>query len=829
MKLGTYWLVRVGIVMLLTGLVFLGTYAYKNFIGKIGPAGKVTLLYVAGAALLGVGAWLQRQREKEGVRNYGQVLFAGGLAAVYFTTYGAHYVPALRVINSALVTALLLLAWSGFVVWLADRRRSEVLALFAIGLSYYTSAITNIGLFTLGSNLLLTVAAVFFLVRHRWTTLSFISLVATYGGFAFWRFHEGDWGWLANADKLWMASSFLGCYWLIFTSAVFFSRGAALANVSRAFFASLNNGAFFGLLLLSILPAHHDSFWKVALSFGAVLLGSAALARKLLWSEPILKRTYLVQGLALVTAGFIGYFTGLKLALVLAVETVVLTFLGQQQKNLLLRAGAGITAALSVMWTVATMGDLRVDLWLGSAVSAAMLLCAWWESRHDPERGTAALRPFSGGFSALAIFAAALVIWHATPQEWFPVVLMLGAVLFTGSIYVLRVPDLPVLAQSLAIAAQGFWFFSFAMRAQKPHWLVPATLVIGTLALSHWWQRQQRLTFNSDVRNVLQITYGLALVGVLFFWFKPEFAPAAWLAFLCALAVGVTVYGMATRAWALAACAQVFLFISSGELVCLAVANKPAWHFALVPIATWLALGIATTCWLERHKTREELRAPLLNVSTAYRAVAIMISLWWVFAYVPLANRFWTFCAVGLAVLAMAGAVQRRETLAIAAVFLVVGMASWLFDALSEARVVNWPNALAILAVLAAQRLARRLPQRFAISAQVHSVWIIVSGAALWLFVSRWVGITTGTQFLLTASWAVLAGVLFTAGFVLRERMHRWLGLGILASAVTRVFLFDVWRLETLYRILSFVALGIVLLALGFVYNKFQDKIRQWL
>jgi uncharacterized membrane protein len=39
----------------------------------------------------------------------------------------------------------------------------------------------------------------------------------------------------------------------------------------------------------------------------------------------------------------------------------------------------------------------------------------------------------------------------------------------------------------------------------------------------------------------------------------------------------------------------------------------------------------------------------------------------------------------------------------------------------------------------------------------------------------------------------------------------------------------DVWRLETLHRILSFLVLGIVLLVLGFVYNKYADRIRRLL
>ena len=81
----------------------------------------------------------------------------------------------------------------------------------------------------------------------------------------------------------------------------------------------------------------------------------------------------------------------------------------------------------------------------------------------------------------------------------------------------------------------------------------------------------------------------------------------------------------------------------------------------------------------------------------------------------------------------------------------------------------------------------------------------------------------------LTASWSLLALALFTTGIALRERMYRWLGLGVLACALGRVFISDVWKLETLYRILSFMALGIVLLVLGFIYNKYQEKIREWL
>ncbi|MCU0783669.1 MAG: DUF2339 domain-containing protein, partial [Verrucomicrobia bacterium] len=324
MRLGTYWLVRVGAVMVLTALAFFGNLAYEKF----GPGGKVALLYFASALLLGFGAWWQRKAVKDSLRNYAQVLFAGGLAAVYFTTYAAHHIASLCIIQSPTLDGALLLAWAGFMAWIADRRKSEVLALFAVALAYYTSAITHVGAFTLYSNLLLTVVAVGFLVRNRWAGLSFASLVATYAGYAFWRFfQDGGWHWASPGEGLWLGAAFLMSYWLAFTAATFLSKAEKLSGEPRSLFLTLNNGAFFALFLLTMLQVRHGGFWKFSLIYGAVLLALAGLAKRILPDEPLAKNSYLTQGLLLVTLGFISKFAGLQLALVLGVESVTLYIL----------------------------------------------------------------------------------------------------------------------------------------------------------------------------------------------------------------------------------------------------------------------------------------------------------------------------------------------------------------------------------------------------------------------------------------------------------------------------------------------------------------------
>ena len=78
-------------------------------------------------------------------------------------------------------------------------------------------------------------------------------------------------------------------------------------------------------------------------------------------------------------------------------------------------------------------------------------------------------------------------------------------------------------------------------------------------------------------------------------------------------------------------------------------------------------------------------------------------------------------------------------------------------------------------------------------------------------------------------TWAGYAVAVLVAGILLHERFLRWLGLGVLAAAVGRVVLVDIWQQETGYRVLTIIALGVALLVVGFIYNKFQDKIRRWL
>ena len=831
MRLGTYWLVRIGIVMLLTGLVFFGSYAYQNFIGLLGPVEKVLLLYAASTILLGFGAWWQRKAAKESLKNYAQVLFAGGLAAVYFTTYAAHHIQQLCIIGSALLDGALLLAWAAFMVWIADRKKSEVLALFAVGLAYYTSVITRAGSFTLYSNLVLTLAAVFFLVRNRWAVLSLASLVATYTAYGFWRFFDGSsWHWASPEEGLWTGAAVLMSYWLCFTAAVFLSKHEKFAGPNRASFLTLNNGAFFTMFLLTMLQVHHGGFWKFSLGYGVVLLGLAVLARWTLAAEPLTKNSYLTQGLLLATVGLITKFAGLKLALLLGTESVVLLTLGLLRQSLILQIGAYLSGVLAVGWGIASLerNDLP-GLYLGAALGALMTFNAFWSHRRSvAEEEEYPIRPVPAYFTILALVSWLATTWYNTTPSNFPLALAVEALALTFSIYLLRLRELVLLGQGFLLLGQFAWLLRFILPSTLPPWWNPALMIAVTLGLSHWWQRQKVLMTDSRGPLCWQGVYALAIVGVLYFWLNPLVDAPAWLTLTSLLAVGITVYGVFTRMWFLAAFGQIFLLISGAQFVWQLSQTKPLWYFPLAPIAAFGLLSFGAVRWFQRQADASEpARTPLLQIALLYRWAALVMTVWWVCEYIPARERIWLLALLGLLMFLFAGLYRSREILLSSAAFTLTALALfWL--PLLEAPTVYWPNLVVIVILLGQRQMAKRLPEYYDLDSRVHAAVIMVGGLSLWLFLTRWV-CQNASGFYLTASWSALALVFFAVGMVLRERVYRWLGLGVLAFALGRVVIFDVWKLETLYRILSFMALGIVLLVLGFIYNKYQEKIKEWL
>ncbi len=77
-------------------------------------------------------------------------------------------------------------------------------------------------------------------------------------------------------------------------------------------------------------------------------------------------------------------------------------------------------------------------------------------------------------------------------------------------------------------------------------------------------------------------------------------------------------------------------------------------------------------------------------------------------------------------------------------------------------------------------------------------------------------------QVALSVLWAVLGGAAFSIGLGRRSLELRYAGLALLGLATTKVFLFDLAALDVAYRVVSFVALGGLLLTSAYVYARLR-------
>lgn len=82
-------------------------------------------------------------------------------------------------------------------------------------------------------------------------------------------------------------------------------------------------------------------------------------------------------------------------------------------------------------------------------------------------------------------------------------------------------------------------------------------------------------------------------------------------------------------------------------------------------------------------------------------------------------------------------------------------------------------------------------------------------------------------QLTLSVIWTVYGGAMLLYGIRRDNRLLRWMALGLLALSILKVFLVDLSNLDTIYRIVSFIVLGVILLAVSFFYQQRQKRVEE--
>jgi uncharacterized membrane protein len=459
LHLGRVWFVRAGIALLVTGLVFLGNYAYRNWIHDL-PAGlRLAALYLCSLALGGVGAWLVR---KENMRRFGEVVLAGGLAFFYWCSFAAHHVERLRVIDSPVAGALLLLVSAGVMIGISLARNARATAILGLLLASYSTVLQPLGWLSAVSNVILAATGVGLMLRPKWAGPGIAAMAGSYGAFLWWQVLGAASGQSVDPSALW----FLPATWAVFVAPGLLNRfGPELTPRARAWFAGINNGVFFGLFSLVWLMRHRPDwshFWQIPAVFGAVLLVLGIFGRR---ADKASGGVHFAQALSCLMFVTVLKLDGYQLALSLAGESLALAFS-------YLRYRGRIELVFCALALVAAVFTAFVPVGIGPLSGALAEIPVW-----------------SSGLAALILAATTVVLRYSRDgaEDIQKHVHMLGTAVLGGATVVgvgawlLRLPGAAQFATGMGMSLV---LTALALLADRRRWLPEIAWVSGVFALA---------------------------------------------------------------------------------------------------------------------------------------------------------------------------------------------------------------------------------------------------------------------------------------------------------------------------------------------------------
>jgi len=831
------WLARIGVVFALFTLIFFAAVVKEKYYQYLGPWSKLSVLALVSGGLIAAGLRLEKRDSK--LLVYGRTLAGGGLACLYYTLYGATYVPQLEVISSHLFGGILLLAWSAGVLWMAESRKSELLSVFAISLAYFSSAITPGNGFTMAADLILAVTAVTFLLRNAWSGLPYLCLIGTYAGFLRQAVvYEGplDFQWMGSLP-FWPSAVYLAGAWLIFTAGILLSRTPDFAADKRMAFLCLNNGAFAGLLVLAAELGNFQHLGGIFCAVGGAFLGAYAVAKVTRPESSDIIGAYLAQGLALATGGVAIAYSGVTRGLMITIESVFLVASGAFSRNRILRIGGGVTAFLGTLFLNDEIGFHDNHRWTLTFIGAfAMLANAWlarrefWNEPREVANGRFVLSSAFYSVLSLAVIVVGVAYRYTTvfQEHWVAPELAFATLALTFVVYVVPIFELPVLSQTLLVIPLLSLFVPrfFDYPPSNSQWSLNLVALV-TMILATWWPRQKLVRTGWWFQPLIAI-YSLGMIMYAYDTVHPHVTAQTWMISAALLSLVFVAYGTWSRLWAFAATGQILLAMSVLTFLNFDyLSNFPwTWWAAAVPIAVVYATGWITGKLLPRYAGAGGQTA-LRIVARVYQSIAIGLLIRWVFGVTPAAEITLALAALGTAFIF--GGLHLRSSYAVRSGFVIslAGVAHYLAPWLeAESMPFTWMDAGAFTLFLPQPALLRKWGREL-ISDEESWAVVLISSAAAWLFVSN--SIEAAAPQNLTLGWALFAVALTVLGFAVNERRQRWCGLAILAAAFVRVAVHDFWLWSDLYKVLTFFVLTVICLGLSFLYYKFADRLKEWL
>ncbi len=630
--LGTNWLLKLGIILVVIGVAFFGIYE----LGALGALGKVAISYVTSIVLLVGGIFLEK---RETYRLLGRTAIGGGWALLFFSTFGIYHVGAMHVLNSLTLDCALMLIVAVAMAAHTLRYRSQFVTGLAFLLAYTTVALSHDTVYSLSSGVILAIGLVAIVLKMGWFELEVFGILASYLNHLYWLYRilgvEGAQGRPFEAYHASLAMLFF--YWLTFRVSYVFraiktdfeehvSTLSALLNTllllgimkfqsvqpELAYLALLVVGAFeFSFAQLPVTRRRRRAFVVLSI-MGAVLMLAAAPFHysgnnvAILWL--VGAEVFLAAGIIFKEVVFRGL--GLLTGLLVGLHIIGIDF---RQLVTLRASGEGLALASGVLFALCAAAFYLNALGIGSR---------WKDFFADtPDRQFLTIHTYIGAF------AAGAAVWALFSRDW--TALAFAAVMLVLAAFGRKLESFHLQVQYALFGALTMYrALAVNLHLESPqHTHVNTRILTLPLLAAMFYITAKLAAFRDDPKH--RIFRGLfAFAGTSLFalliWFEvPElWQPVAFIAF----AVALSEAGAALRYHALAAHAHLLTLLAVFTALTADSANLHVWH--AIPVHALAALPVIAGCyWLAKRLGVENPRH-LEIARSAYTWVAAGLMLW---------------------------------------------------------------------------------------------------------------------------------------------------------------------------------------------------------
>jgi uncharacterized membrane protein len=423
--LGTDWLNKLGIALLVLGIAFFLAYQLKT----LGPMGKVLVGLVTAGVMLGAGIWVERG---ERYRILARAGIGGGWALFFFTTYAMYHVPAAQVLTSQSADLVLLLVVAAAMVGHTLRYRSQVVTGLAFLLAFLTVTISQSDVYSLSAGAVLAAGLVVIVGRMQWFELEVFGILASYFNHYMWLrpIIEPMRGHRHPFPEFAASAGILSLYWLIFRVS-YVSRRPSDQRRERISTAAafLNTGLL--LALFKYQSTHPEwAFWAL-LAIGGIetALGQLPITRRRRSAVIVLS----TLGIVLLVAAFPFRYSETRLSVLWLAEVEAVVLAGVWTKEVVFRRlgmiAAVVLAGQMISFDAAAIfgrrmdgADLRSDF--GLAIIFVLAAAVFYAKAHWVFRRWSDLfvtefdRVLVQRLSYVAGTMMLVAAWIAFPETW---------------------------------------------------------------------------------------------------------------------------------------------------------------------------------------------------------------------------------------------------------------------------------------------------------------------------------------------------------------------------------------------------------------------------